>query len=190
MPSYVDKSSLKVGDLKYKDQNDDGVIDVNDQVVIGTTNPKLRYTLNVSMGWKNFDLLLVGTGRIGGDLNMLGNSYFNPATGMANQSQFVIDELGKTLPRVDYYGVPNNEVTSSWWLRDRSWFKLQVIDIGYNIPMKKGERLGIQSIRVDIKGSNLLTFTKLQYVDPEDASAGVTNYPFFRTLTVGAKIVF
>ena len=189
-PSYVDKASLKVGDLKYKDQNNDGIIDANDRVVIGSTNPKLRYMINLSMKWRNLDFMVVGTGRAGADINLAEMSYFTGNTGMANQSQFVIDQLGKELPRLDYYGVPNNEVNSTWWLRKCNWFKLQAVDIGYTIPLRPGNKMGLQDIRLDLKGSNLLTITKIKYVDPEDLSAGLSRRPFFTELTFGVKLNF
>lgn len=189
LPSYVDKSNLRIGDLKYKDQNDDGVIDANDKVVIGTSN-EYSYMVNISAAWKNLDLLIVGTGHARGDFNLAYSTYFTGASGMANQSQFVIDHVGKTLPRVDYYGVPNNDVLSSYWLRKANWFKIQAVDIGYSIPFKEGNRLGVKGVRLDIKGSNLLTVSSFRYLDPEDTSAGLTRYPFFKSVTFGAKLVF
>ena len=190
LPSYVDKASLKVGDLKYKDQNDDGVIDANDRVIIGSTNPKLRYSVNISLGWKNFDFMVVGTGRYGADYNRAGTTYFTGATGMSNQSQFVVDQAGKFIPRLDYYGVPNNVITSDYWLRKLNWFRIQAVDLGYTIPFKEGNKMGLGSIRIDIKGSNLLLLTDFEYLDPEDTSAGVSNYPIYKVLSLGAKLNF
>ena len=189
-PSYVDKSSLRVGDLKYKDQNGDDVIDANDRVVIGSSNPKLRYMVNLSMKWKNLDFMIVGTGRTGADVNLAESSYFTGNTGMSNQSQFVIDQLGNELPRLNYYGVPNNEAYSTWWLRKVNWFKVQAVDLGYTLPLRLGNKLGLQSIRLDLRGSNLLTMTNLKYVDPEDFSAGLSRRPFFREVTFGVKLYF
>ena len=189
LPSYVEKSNLKVGDLKYKDQNEDGVIDENDKVVIGKSNC-LSYMVNISASWKNLDVTIIGTGHAGGDFNLAYSTYFTGAEGMANQSQFVIDHVGKTLPRVDYYGVPNNSVTSSYWLRKANWFKFQTVDIGYTIPFKEGNRMGINNIRLDVRGSNLLSLSSFKYMDPEDTSAGLTRYPFFKTITFGVKVRF
>lgn len=189
LPSYVDKSTLKVGDLKYKDQNGDDQIDDNDKVVIGKSN-NISFMVNLSASWKNLDIMIVGTGHAGGDFNLAYSTYFTGANGMANQSQFVIDHVGRTLPRVDYYGVPNNDVTSSYWLRKANWFKIQSVDIGYTIPFKKGNILGVKNIRLDIKGSNLLSISSFEYMDPEDTNAGLTRYPFFKAVTFGVKIGF
>jgi len=190
LPSYVDKSNLMVGDLKYKDLNDDGTIDANDQMIIGRNTAKMAYAVNLDLGWKNFDLLVVGTGRMGQDVDLSFSTYFTGATGMANQSQFVVDELGKTLPRLSYYGVPNNNLTSTYWLRKGDWFKIQCVDAGYTFKLREGNRLGLSKVRVDLKGSNLFTFKKLDYVDPEETSAGLSDYPYFKVVTLGAKLVF
>ena len=189
MPSYVEKSDLKVGDLKYKDQNSDGKIDENDKVIIGKSN-YLSYMVNISGAWKNLDFMIIGTGHAGGDFNLAYSTYFTGAEGMANQSQFVIDHVGKTLPRVDYYGVPNNSVTSSYWLRKANWFKIQTVDIGYTFSFREGNRVRIRSLRLDVKGSNLLSISNFRYMDPEDINAGLTSYPFFKTVTFGVKAVF
>ena len=189
LPSYVDKETLKVGDLKYWDRNKDGVIDQNDEMIIGYSDP-LSFIVNVEAKWKNLSLQIVGTGHAGEDFSLAYSSYFTGAQGMDNQSQFVIDNVGKMIPRVEYYGVPNNEVLSSYWIRKANWFKIKAVDIGYDIPFKEGNRLGISSVRLDLRGGNLITFSGFKYMDLEDTRAGLTRYPLFRTLTFGAKVIF
>lgn len=188
-PNYKARESLKVGDLKYKDQNGDGIIDANDNVVIGTTNPKMRYTVNVSLAWRNFDFMVVGTGRTGADLDLADYSYFTGTTGMSNYSAFMKNELGNAFPRLDYYGVENNTVQSSFWLRKLNWFKIQAVDLGYTFPLE-GKNKSIKSIRLDLMGNNLLTFSDLEYVDPESPASGLSMYPLFRNVTFGVKLNF
>ena len=189
-PAYKDRSTLKVGDLKYKDQNGDGAIDANDNVVIGTSAPKMRYTVNLNFTWKNLDLLVVGTGRLGGNVNLASSSYFTGTTGMSNYSAFMKNELGNEFPRLDYYGVPNNEVTSSFWLREAGWFKIQNVALGYTLPLREGNKAGIKGVRFNVMGNNLLTFTNVRYIDPEDTDAGLSSYPLFKSVTFGVKLDF
>ena len=189
-PAYTATSELQIGDLRYKDQNGDGVIDSNDRVIIGNSEPRLRYSVNVSLAWRNFDFQAIGTGRMGEDINLTYSTYFTGATGMNNQSQYVIDHLGNELPRIDYYGVPNNSLASTWWLRKANWFKIQSVDLGYTLPLREGNRLGLGSIRFDIMGSNLLTLTDIDYIDPEDTAAGLSDHPFYKVLTLGVKLNF
>ena len=187
LPSYVDKSALRVGDLKYKDQNNDDKIDSNDRVVIGSSRPLVPYSVNLSLGWKGIDFLIVGTGRIGGQINLGSSTYFTGGTGNGNYSQFILENLGGEFPRLNYYAIDNNTVTSSFWLRDADWFKIQALDLGYTLPVRKR---WLSSVRFDLKGTNLLTFTKIKYVDPESMDAGLSDYPMFRTVTVGARLNF
>lgn len=189
-PAYQDISSLKVGDLKYKDQNNDGTIDINDNVVIGNYNPKLAYSVNLSLAWKNLDFSIVGTGRAGQDIDLAFSQYFTGTTGQANYSQFMLDELGDEFPRLDYFGVPNNQATSTFWLRKANWFKIQTVDIGYTFNIDKMKKGGLKSIRLDLMGNNLLTFTNIRYIDPEATDAGLSAYPLFRTVTFGVKLNF
>ena len=121
---------------------------------------------------------------------MISTTYFTAASGTANQSQFVVEQAGKFIPRVDYYGVPNNEVNSTYWLRQLNWFRIQAVDLGYTIPFKEGNKAGVKSIRLDLKGSNLLLLTDFEYLDPEDSQAGLSNYPIFKVLSFGAKLTF
>ena len=109
---------------------------------------------------------------------------------MGNQSAFVKNELGDELPRLTYYGVENNEPSSTFWLRDAGWFKIQNVALGYTLPLRDGNKTGLKSIRFNLMGNNLLTFTKIKYIDPEHTSAGLSDYPLFKSVTFGVKLDF
>ncbi|MGN0188281.1 MAG: SusC/RagA family TonB-linked outer membrane protein, partial [Candidatus Cryptobacteroides sp.] len=188
LPAYGAKSELRVGDLKYEDVNGDGTVDTNDRVIIGNSSPLMRYSVNLSLGWRNLELHLVGTGRLGGDVDLSGSSYFTGGSGMGNYSAFVLNELGGEYPRLSYDHLTNNFLQSDFWLRDASWFKIQSADLSYRFDFKKSKT--VKSLKIDLRGDNLLSVKKLKYVDPEDISVGVTSYPYFRTVTLGAKIIF
>ena len=102
----------------------------------------------------------------------------------------MLDELGDEFPRLDYFGVPNNQATSTFWLRKANWFKIQTVDIGYTFNIDKMKKGGLKSIRLDLMGNNLLTFTNIRYIDPEATDAGLSAYPLFRTVTFGVKLNF
>lgn len=188
LPAYGAKSELRVGDLKYEDVNGDGSIDTNDRVIIGNSSPLMRYSVNLSLGWRNLELHLVGTGRFGGNVDLSGSSYFTGGSGMGNYSAFVLNELGGEYPRLSYDDLTNNFLQSNFWLRDASWFKLQSADLSYRFDFGKSK--AVKSLKIDLRGDNLFSVKKLKYVDPEDISAGVTSYPYFRTVTLGVKIIF
>ncbi len=181
-PAYVSKDLLKVGDLMYRDVNNDGVIDDNDNKVIGNTNPKLRYSLYFGLAYKGFDLEVVGTGRFGGDVELTSEYFFN-GWGTDNYSAFVKDEM---YPNLSYSKSTNNFVMSSYWLTRQDWFKIKALDVGYTFRLDKS----LKEVRIDLKGENLLTLTGVKYVDPEAPDAGVTVRPIMRVFTAGVSLKF
>jgi len=180
---------LKQGDLKYKDLNGDGLIDDNDQSIIGNAAPKLIYALNLRLGYKNFELTGVGTGRAFYDIPMT-NKYFQNGWNDNNYSNFVKDNIGGQYPRLTYQKINNNFVTSHFWLRDGGFFKVQNVELAYNVPLINGNLIGARGIRLYVRGANLLTVSKIKDVDPESINSGVTVYPLFKTFTAGVKLTF
>lgn len=184
VPSY---SAVQLGDLMYKDQNGDGVIDTNDRVIIGNGNPQFRLWVNLGFHYKNFEFLAVGSGLFNYDSSCTG-SYFWSGWGDGLYSAFVRDNIGGDYPRLSYVKSTNNFVASTFWLRDETWFKIQEVSLGYNVPIKNDKV--VKGLKFYVKGSNLATFTNFEYLDPEANSAGLSSYPLFRMVTASAKINF
>ena len=189
LPSYIAKDQLSIGDLIYNDTNNDGNVDTNDRVIIGSTQPKLRYSLNLGLEWKNLDFQVTAMGLYGCDYNLQGNGYFTRGSGDENLSAFVRDGLiSGEYPSLSYYQSTNNFIASSFWLRDRSYFKIQNVEIGYNFNFKKDA--AVKGLRLALKGNNLGTFSSLPYIDAECPSAGISTRPLMSIYTLNAKIRF
>ena len=183
-------TELKAGDLKYEDMNGDGIVDQNDACVIGDSSPKLIYGLVLNLKYKNFDLLVTGTGRAFYDIAMT-NEYFWNGWGDNNYSRYVLDNVNNpNHPRLTYNKVNNNYQTSSFWLEDGGFFKLQTVELGYEFPMKKWNVDVVRRLRLYVRGNNLGTITGIKYVDPEQISAGVLSHPLMRTFVLGVKVTF
>jgi hypothetical protein len=181
---------LQVGDLKYQDMNGDGIVDDTDSSVIGDSTPKLIFGINLYFRYKGFDLTLTGTGRAFYDV-ALTNEYFWNGWGDGNYSKFVFDNAGNPEhPRLTYNKVNNNYKSSTFWLRDGSFFKIQSVELGYDLPVEKWRTKAFDRMRFYLRGNNLLTLSGISYVDPESMSAGVTNYPLMRTFVAGMKLTF
>ena len=180
---------LRQGDLKYQDLNGDGVVDDNDQSQIGNTAPRLIYALNLRVSYRNFELTAIGTGRAFYDIPMT-NKYFWNGWGDNNFSNFVRDNVDGEYPRLTYYKVNNNFIGSNYWLRDGGFFKIQNVEIAYNIPVAPGKVIGARGLRLYVRGANLLTISKIKDVDPESINSGVTVYPLFKTFSGGVKLTF
>jgi len=180
---------LHAGDLKYVDMNNDGIVDDNDQSMIGHTTPRLFYALNARIAFKNFELAVIGTGRALYDI-ALTNMYFWNGWGDNTYSAFVRDNIDGAYPKLTYYKVNNNFVGSDFWLTKGGYFKLQNVELAYNLPGRVSQVIGGRLIRIYVRGANLLTISQVKDVDPESISSGVTVYPLFRTFSGGIKFNF
>ena len=183
------EASARVGDLVYRDLNNDGTIDANDVKVIGNSNPRLRYMLNLWLKWRSFDLTVIGTGRAFCDVALTNEYYWNGWED-GNYSAFVRDNIGGSYPNLSYVKNTNNFVDSSFWLRNGSYFKIQNVEIGYDLPGSIVRKAGLAAARAYLRGANLLTLSEVKDLDPESLSAGVTSAPLYRTLTAGFSITF
>jgi hypothetical protein len=187
--------TLHAGDLKYEDKNGDGVVDDNDAQYIGHSAPKLYYSLNLNLMWKNVELTVIGAGRALYDI-MLNNKYFTCGAGDNTYSKFILNDidengLGKEYPRLTYYQVANNFKTSSFRLAGGGYFKMQNIELAWNVPVQNLQWWkGIRGIRIYTRGANLFTMSKITDVDPENIDSGVSTYPLNRTFTGGLKLTF
>ncbi|MCX6327064.1 MAG: SusC/RagA family TonB-linked outer membrane protein [Bacteroidia bacterium] len=180
---------LHAGDLKYEDMNSDGFIDDNDKTIIGNTTPRLIYAINAYLKYKGFDLTIIGTGRALYDIPLT-NEYYLSGWGDNNYSGFVRDNVGGAYPELTYYKVNNNFIGSDFWLTKGGFFKIQNVEIGYNVPGSLLQKTGAGGIRFFVRGANLYTISKLKDVDPESINSGVSSYPLFITCTGGIKLTF
>ena len=180
---------LKKGDLKYKDMNNDGVIDENDNSAIGNTSPRLFYTLNLNLKYSNFELLVIGSGAAFFDIAMT-NAYFFNGWGDNNYSKFVRDNIGGAYPRLTYNIVNNNFRGSTFWLTKGDYFKIKNVELAYTLPTSLLHFINSEEIRLFVRGTNLLTLSGIKDIDPESPSSGVTSYPLNRTFTAGVSLTF
>ncbi|WP_139785089.1 SusC/RagA family TonB-linked outer membrane protein [Parabacteroides sp. Marseille-P3160] len=180
--------TLSENDLKYHDKNNDGVIDENDISYIGHDSPRLIYGLNVKLEYKNFELNITGSGRAFYDI-IKSNTYFRNGSGDNTYSKYVKDNIDGAYPRLTYQRINNNFQTSEFWLANGSFFKLQNMELAYNLRLNN-KGIGIQFIRFHLRGANLFTISELKDVDPESIDSGITMYPLFRTFTGGLTMSF
>ncbi len=187
---YFD-TELKAGDLKYQDMNGDGVINASDICAIGDSNPAVNYGISLYFRYRDFDLLLTGTGRSSCDL-LMNNSYYWNGWGTANYSKYTLDHANDAShPRLTYNKVENNYQTSSYWLRNGRFFKLQTVELGYELPIKRlNITKGLRGMRVYLRGNNLFTLSGIKDLDPEALNSGLNNYPLMRTFVGGFKFTF
>ncbi|TJY68110.1 TonB-dependent receptor [Sphingobacterium alkalisoli] len=207
------------GDIKYVDVNGDGKITSLDAVPLGyPTVPEINYGFGISLGYKGFDfnVFFQGLAResffIDPEATGPFRSYRYPVNGVPG-AEVVNGEIANNVLQVyadshwsqenrDVYalfprlssqaGNPNNEVTSTWWMRNGEFLRLKQLTVGYTFEKKETgllKRIGLGSLRVYGDGLNLLTFSRFKLWDVEMAGNGL-GYPIQRVINVGVKMDF
>ncbi len=192
------------GDIKYTDQNGDGVIDENDRVVIGNRNPEWLYGFNLNINYRNFDfgLFLQGQGRVNSFVNRYTGNYGHSGLRTFWLDGWTEDNPSTTVPRifVDRDGFNGrtingngNQAQNSFWVIDQSYIRLKNITLGYTLLQSFLNKININSCRLYVSGQNLLTFSKLDDLDPErnqTANHFGGTLPQAKAYTFGMNITF
>ncbi|MDR2472942.1 MAG: SusC/RagA family TonB-linked outer membrane protein [Tannerella sp.] len=182
--------AVTTGDFKYADTNGDGSVDNKDRVVIANTTPSYEYGITLKLEYKGFNLDLMGYG-LGGFDRVLDGKYYR-IYGSRKYSQVLIDGLpnGYPHPTVSPEYRNNNFITSDYWVADGSYFKLRNVELGYTLPFRLTQKVGMGKVKVFARGFNLLTISDFKDLDPENLDAGIGNFPLCMTLTGGLSVSF
>lgn len=188
-------SIVKPGDLKYKDQNGDGIIDINDEIAIGRQNyPEISYSFNTGLEYKGFNLEFFFQG-IANRSVFLSGYMFQPFANDANISNWAAEghwtpetHVSATFPRLTTEPNANNYRSSTFWVRSASFLRLRNVELGYSLPKGITDKIHVKGLRVFVSGLNLLSWDDLDIdVDPETLSVG---YPVIKTYTAGLSVKF
>lgn len=193
--------TVKVGDLKYRDMNNDGFIDDRDMTFIGYSDiPENTYSFSLGADYKGIGLSVMFQG-----VNKVSRYYDATA-------QFAFVDGGKVrehhLDRWDpalseaenlqnakypllHYGSfgDHNQRTNSFFLQNGAFLRLKNVEVSYSLPQNWIKKVGMNECRIYMNGNNLITWDKLNgMTDPE--SNGSNRYPIMRTVNFGANIKF
>jgi len=192
------------GDIKYKDINNDGIIDINDEVPIGyPTTPEIIYGFGTSASYRNFDFsfFFQGSARSSFFVDAYNTSPFIDTSGSAIGNNALLSawandhwsendrNLYASWPRLSDQLIDNNNRNSTWWLRDGAFLRLKSIEFGYSFTDKLTEKLGFSAGRIYVSGTNLLTFSKFKLWDIEMGGNGL-GYPIQQGANLGLNINF
>ncbi len=203
----------QAGDLRFRDiagpdgSGPDGVIDENDQTVIGNPTPDFEYGINIALDYKNFDLNMFFNG-------VSGNELLNAARyrGLFDtDGNYLADALNAwtptntntNIPRLTQVDEGNNRRMSTFYLENGSFFRLANIQLGYSLPSQILDKINVSKIRVFVSATNLFTITDYTGYYPEVGNNGRTGnvrlfnsgvdeaaYPTPRTLQAGLQLSF
>ncbi|RYE23017.1 MAG: SusC/RagA family TonB-linked outer membrane protein [Sphingobacteriaceae bacterium] len=182
------------GDIKYKDLNSDGVIDQFDQTTLGTTKPLIYYGSTLGFAYKGFDFSALVQGVANRNLLLTGSSVWefqNNGFGQAYEQNLnrwtPATAATATYPRVSIGTNINNNIVSSYWMHSGDYIRLKNIEVGYSLPFGFVNRIKLSSFRIFVNGTNLLTHSAYNLVDPETNGGA---YPIQKVINGGVNIKF
>ena len=190
--------TVKAGDIKYKDQNGDNLINEADKIIIGSTVPRYTFSSIIGASFKGFDFyaLLQGVGKADGYLTGPGILPFNVGGAIGgtiredNKDRWTPDNRDAKFPRLAF-GETNNEQVSSFYLKNAAYLRIKNIQIGYTIPANLSKKFGLSRFRVFANGSNISSFTTFwNGFDVEMPVGAVSVYPQVKLYTFGLEANF
>ena len=199
--------TVKAGDIKYKDLNNDGQIDAYDQTYISRGDvPTTVYGFGFTVGWKDLSVVSVGMmfqGVAGAERVLNGSSVnpFNGGGGSGNLYSNIGDrwteenpDQNAFYPRLSYGSETtsniNNFQKSTWWVRNMNFLRLKTLQISYNLPKPWVNKVHLKNAAVYVMGTNLFTLSRFKLWDPELNTDNGASYPNTTSYSVGINFTF
>jgi TonB-linked SusC/RagA family outer membrane protein len=191
---------IKYADLSGPDGKPDGKIDSNDECVIGDPQsyPLMIYGATVVAGWKGLDLSLFFQGAAMTSYNIQNFRTFPFFNNNSNadyeyfNNRWTVNNQNAKYPICWKSPVANMQQPSTFWQRDASYLRLKNAQLGYTIPISIMQKIKIKSIRIYVGGQNLLTWSKIKFLDPESSynTTDGTASPSMKVYSIGANVTF
>ncbi len=182
--------NVQPGDIKYKDQNDDGIINTNDEVFLRHWQAPFSAGLQVKVSYKNFGLFILGEGQNGAK-NFKESSYFW-IDGNDKYSETVINSWTPethetaTYPRLSTQTSSNNLRRSSYWLYKNDYFQIRKVQLNYTLPTALSKSLRMSQLNVFANASDLFQISKNKRI--RDLRTG--SQPLYRSYSIGVRANF
>lgn len=189
--------TVRPGDIKYKDQNNDGEINENDVVPIGYDNvtPRHYFGIDLNLEYRGFgiNLMFQGVSKFSKFLTTTG--VFRPITNNTNISEYYLerrwipgaDNSNAEYPALSYEDNKNNNRNSTVWIKDASYLRLRNCELYYNFPKALISKIRLSALKLYVRGENLLCWDSIKVMDPENTG---TRYPITKAVHVGIMLNF
>jgi len=189
-------AGFRPGDFRLVDANEDGVLDPEDRVILGSRNPNFTWGLTNTLSLGQFSLYTLINSVIGGNNFYVGNNYetrsvnrigfttFSERFNLQDVPYWTNDNPSNEYPRLDYNPVFGHPIIES-----RSFVRIQDIRLSYNFANEFTDRLKVSDLKLYAAVKNLYTFTSWSGYNPETAST-IRDIPFLRNYTVGVNFNF
>ena len=199
-------ANVSPGDIKYRDLNNDGVIDKMDQTYkngLNSANPEIVYGFGLNLEYKGFfaGIFFQGVGKA--TTNLLSSvANIMPFYSGVDSSSARIEALDRwtasdpynqnvMFPRMHATKYDHNNQKSTWWYRNASFLRLKNVEFGYNFDKQMLQKLRMSNIKLFVQGTNLAVWDNIKLWDPElgNSTSGST-YPICGTWTSGLEVTF
>jgi TonB-linked SusC/RagA family outer membrane protein len=191
---------VRPGDVKYKDVNEDGVVDMDDEMPIGYSNiPEIIYGFGTQFMWKGFDMGIFFRGQANVSYALGGSTFIPFAEGVGKGNVFAkaLDRwtFENPNPNAFYPRLSNGQSTNNWQPSTRNIYsgnllRLNDIEFGYTIPKKYVSYIGIENLRIYFLANNVALFSDWDMWDPETGTSNGNKYPLPRKFNFGLKATF
>lgn len=181
---------VKPGDIKYKDQNEDGLIDTNDEIMIGDGLVNFVGGLTLRMNYKNLTLFALATARNGSQTSYTNSYYW--VSGNLKYSDVVLNRwtpetaATATYPRLSSSANNNDFRSSTYWLEENSLISLDRMQLTYDLPQSLASKLFTKNFSVYILASNILNIAK----NKDKIELSIGSEPQYRNYSFGLKASF
>jgi TonB-dependent starch-binding outer membrane protein SusC len=189
-------TSTAPGDFKFKDLNNDGIINDEDRTNIGNSNPTFTYGLTNYINYKNIEVTLFIQGSQGNKVLNFNRWYTEGGVSNGNYSNKVLERwvgpgTSNTQPRVTLEDPNKNSRVSDRFVEDASYVRVKNLRIAYNLPNRWSTLMNLKKAQFYVSAQNLVTITKYTGLDPEvGGGVDIGFYPQARTYMAGVTIDF
>ncbi|MGY5849866.1 SusC/RagA family TonB-linked outer membrane protein [Salegentibacter sp. F14] len=199
---HARQSGKDLGRIRYKDLNNDGVINNDDRTIIGNPHPDFIYGLSLNAAYKGFDFSAYFDGKHGHDIyntqrNLGDFTYFSFNFGKNTLDAWTPERANSNIPALSTNNSNNEIQPSSYFVEDGSYFRLKNITLGYTLSENITDQIGLTNLRFHLSGQNLFDFTSFSGFDYEVSGLGaggigIAGYglPHTKTVTFGVSTNF
>lgn len=195
VPGNNPATSTAPGDIRFKDLNNDGVINDLDRAYLGSPSPTFIFAMNNSFSCKGFDLSIFFQG-VAGNKIINANRFWSEAMSVSqNQTVQTLNRwtgegTSNSMPRAVFNDPNKNTRPSDRYVEDGSYVRLKNLTLGYTMPKALTNKIGIDGLRIYVSGQNLYTITKYTGFDPEVGTNGIDNnvYPVTKVYSLGVNL--
>jgi TonB-linked SusC/RagA family outer membrane protein len=200
---HAQQPGKALGNIRYRDINQDGVINQDDRTIIGNPHPDFTFGIGLNAGIKNWDLNVFFDGSYGNDMynsqrEMLDFPYFGFNHGLNTLDAWSTTNANSLVPALNTSNSNDQKRASTYFIEDGSFFRMRTLSISHDLTNALSDKLGLSSINVFAQAENLFTLTRFSGFDYEVPGlsrtgigiAGLATYPHTKSFTLGLNLQF